>query len=120
MTTLVLALIGCGSNCPDPFYDGAASDEAWRTMQDAEVRAVANDAKAVHLFFPTEGEKLNGAGAAPTFKWTSPLIASRLTPPGPRQQSMLSRVSGWIYSTAWAHLPPVTGPVLWAPINSFA
>lgn len=98
-----------GNPCPDPFYDGKGTDEAWRTMRDGEARATKNDAKAVTMFFPAEGEKISNA-MAPTFKWSTPLTASNLRL-APRSPSMLSRVSELLYSTAWAHLPPVTGPV---------
>ena len=54
-----LLAAGCGSPCPEPYYDGAASDEAWRTMQDGEAKVTANDAKAVTLSFPVEGEKIS-------------------------------------------------------------
>ena len=115
ISALALLLGGCGSPCPEPYYDGAASDEAWRTMQDGEARATVNDAKAVKLSFPVEGEKLSAAGQVPLFKWTTPLMASLTVPPrtasSVRPASVLSRVGGWFYSSAWAHLPPVTAPL---------
>lgn len=108
---LALGVSACsgGTPCPEPFYDGKGTDEAWRTMKDGEARATTNDAKAVTMFFPAAGEKISNA-TAPTFKWTTPLSASNLRL-APRPASMLSRVSELLYSTAWAHLPPVTGPV---------
>ncbi len=114
LALLALALTACGTppSCPDPFYDGKGSDEAWRTMQDGEARATKDDSKAVTLFYPTEGEKIPNA-MSPTFKWSTPLTASLLPLPARpyRSPSMLSRLSELVYSSAWAHLPPVTGPL---------
>jgi hypothetical protein len=108
---LALGVTACsgGSSCPEPFYDGKGTDEAWRTMQDGQARATKNDAKAVTVFFPAAGEKISSA-TAPTFTWSTPLTASNLRLP-PRSPSILSRAGELLYSTAWAHLPPVTGPV---------
>lgn len=123
LALLALAAVSsCGSKCPEPSYFGAASDEAWRTMQDGEGRAKADDAKAVQLTFPTPGAAISGAGAPPTFLWTTPLTASRdrIVPRGllsQRAPSWPERVSGWLYSSAWAHLPPVTGPIHWLRIT---
>ena len=108
-------LAGCGGKCPPPYYDGAGSDEAWRTMQDGEAHARADDANAVHLFFPTEAVVISATGTPPTFNWTTPLTASRETLPrgdaiASRESSWSSSVGGWIYGSAWAHLPPITGP----------
>jgi hypothetical protein len=110
LTLAVAALAGCsGGSCPDPFYDGKASDEVWRTLLDAESRAKADDAKAVTLFFPSAGEKIPSANP-PTFNWSTPLTAAKTRLPSPRP-SLLTQVGGWVYGSAWAHLPPVTGPV---------
>ena len=107
---MVAALTGCGGgSCPEPFYDGKASDEAWRTMLDAEARATKDDSKAVTLFLPTEGQQLPKANS-PTFTWSTPLTASRRPLPS-QGPSMLSRLSQLVYASAWAHLPPVTGPI---------
>ena len=107
---LALALMACGEPpCPAPFYDGKGTDEAWRTMQDGEARATKDDSKAVTLFFPAEGERVPSA-TVPTFKWTTPLIAASTRLP-PRPLSRLSQLSELVYSSAWAHLPPVTGPL---------
>ncbi len=104
------ALAGCGGNkCPEPFFDGKGSDEAWRTMQDAEARAKGDDAKAVTLFFPVDAQKISTA-MTPKFHWSTPLTASAAPRPD-RTRSTFSRLSAQLYGSAWAHLPPVTGPV---------
>ena len=98
-----------GTPCPpEPFYDGKGTDEAWRTMLDAEARATKDDAKAVTLIFPADAEKIPTA-TKPKLTWTSPLVATSRVPA--RKRSMLSRVGDLVYGSAWAHLPPVTGPV---------
>lgn len=103
-------LTGCGgATCPEPFYDGKGSDESWRTLKDGEARATRNDAKAVTLFVPLEGQKLAPAAPA-TFTWTTPLTASLRRLP-PQSLSRFSVLSGLVYGSAWAHLPPVTGPL---------
>lgn len=111
-SSLLLTACSGGSPCPEPLYDGKASDEAWRTMLDGESRATKNDAKVVTFSLPTEGMQLPNAMPA-TFKWTTPLTASLTpAPAGPsRRASMLSRLGELVYSSAWAHLPPVTGPL---------
>ena len=110
LTLLTVALAGCGGNtCPEPFYDGKGTDEAWRTMKDAEARAKKDDAKAVTLFRPAAGEQLPAA-SVPTFNWSTPLTASAIALPAGRP-SILSRLGALVYSSAWAHLPPVTGPL---------
>jgi hypothetical protein len=120
LTSLTLmALLGCGTKCPEPYYDGSASDEAWRTMQDGEARATVDDSKAVKLFFPLEGAQLSGGGAAVTFKWSSPLTAAReRSAPTPMHASTLSRLGELFYSSAWAHLPPVTGAIHWLQLTA--
>lgn len=112
----LLTLTACsGSTCPEPFYDGKASDEVGRTMRDGEARATKDDGKAVTMFLPIEGQKIPTA-TPPTFKWSSPLSASTTRLPEARP-SMLSRLGELVYSSAWAHLPPVTGPVHWLRIT---
>lgn len=112
---LLLAACSPTPTCPDPFYDGKGSDEAWRTMQDGEGRATKDDTKAISLSVPTEGVNLP-ASAAPKFVWTTPLTASLIPPPRP-SPSVLARLGDLVYSSAWAHLPPVTGPVHWLRIS---
>ena len=72
---LLLAACSGGSTCPEPFYDGKGSDEAWRTMLDGESRATKDDTKAVTFFLPTDGQQLPKDNP-PTFKWSTPLTAS--------------------------------------------
>ena len=105
---LILAACG-GATCPEPFYDGKGSDESWRTMLDGEARATKDDSKAVTFFLPTEGQQLPKDNP-PTFNWSTPLMASSIRLPA-CSPSMLSRLSELVYASAWAHLPPVTGPV---------
>ena len=55
------------------------------------------------------------AAAVPKFVWTSPLMAGVPLPPAKR--GVLAVVSDLVYSSAWAHLPPVTGPAHWVRIS---
>jgi hypothetical protein len=107
-----LWLSGCES-CPEPQYEGRASDEAWRTLVDAEGRATADAARAPALSF-TDGTVFP-ASPVPTFTWQSSLSASS-TPrarPAPVPRPAWHRLRGLFISEAWAHLPPVTGPIYW-------
>lgn len=111
---LLLAACSPGATCPEPYYDGKGSDEAWRALQDGESRAKTDDAKAVAFSVPAVGMKLP-TDVAPKFVWTSALMAGAPLPPPTR--GMLAVVSDLVYSSAWAHLPPVTGPAHWFRIT---
>ncbi len=109
LSLLALAACSAPATCPEPFYDGKGSDEAWRSMQDGEARATKDDTKAVTLFAPTAGQLFPSASP---FKltWTTPLTAS-LQRPTRARPSRLSQLKDFLYGSAWAHLPPVTGPL---------
>ncbi len=116
---LGLALLtGCDGKdpCGDPTFAGKASDEAWMALVDAEGRTKIDDAQAVTITAPEEGGTFSAALPL-KIKWTSPLSASRTPPSGRgtentvRQRGVLARLSALFISEAWAHLPPVTGPI---------
>ncbi len=109
LSLVVLCACGSAPTCPEPFYDGKGSDESWRSMQDGEARATKDDTKAVTLFAPTANQSFP---SATPFKltWSTPLTAS-LDRPARARPSTLSQLGNFIYSSAWAHLPPVTGPL---------
>ena len=111
---LALPLLGCGSKCPEPQYEGRASDEAYLTMLDAETRATADDMKAPVLAL-ADGAQLPSS-PVPTFRWSSTL-ASLSPSPLPRAAPKASPWwRGLLVSEAHAHLPPVTGVIYWFKI----
>ncbi|MBK7861439.1 MAG: hypothetical protein IPJ65_23050 [Archangiaceae bacterium] len=105
-----LVFTACSSKCPEPQYEGKASDEAYLTMVDAESRATADDAKAPRLDL-AEGATLPKS-PVPTLRWSSTLTA-KAAPPQPRSPPAVPWYRGLVYSEAWAHLPPVTGSIFW-------
>ena len=113
LPSVAFVVAACGPKCPEPQYEGRASDEAWLTMIDAEARATADDMKAPVLQL-TEGMQLP-ASPVPTFRWTSTLASS--TPSfGPRTPKPSPWWRGLLISEAHAHLPPVTGVIYWFKI----
>ena len=106
-----LTLAGCQKvQCPEPLYEGKASDEAYLSLLDAEARATRDDSKATIFSKPTDGQQF-AANDTPIFAWTSGLMAVAPKPLLPREPTF--RVMDFIYSSAWAHLAPVTGPIYW-------
>ncbi|MBN1208895.1 MAG: hypothetical protein JXB05_28815 [Myxococcaceae bacterium] len=121
-SALLLLTSACGKEeepkCGEPLYGGSATDEAWRTMVDAQKKPL-DSSLAVTLMSPAEGETFAASATPPAFSWTSPLRASleRDTP------SRLARASArpsrgplaWLgellVPTAEAHLPPYTGDI---------
>jgi hypothetical protein len=115
-----LALAGCGGSdetCGEPLYAGAASDEAWRTMVDAEDDVSSGDPLAAVIEVPAEGQTFDAAAPPPRLSWTSSLAA------GPRRHrpiratragvapSPWPRVARFLIASAQAHLPPITGDI---------
>ena len=107
-----VACCACGPKCPEPQYEGRASDEAYLTMVDAEARATADGMKAPSLQI-TDGMQFSKA-TIPTFTWTSTLASASPPPPPARKASPWWR--GLLVSEAYAHLPPVTGVIYWFKI----
>jgi hypothetical protein len=85
-STLALLACGCGNKCPEPQYEGKASDEAYLTMVDAEQRATADGMKAAQLQL-ADGAVLP-SDTLPTFTWTSTLASAspRFLGPPPRHE----------------------------------
>jgi hypothetical protein len=114
IAVVVPTLFACPSRCPDPQYEGKASDEAYLTMVDAESRATADAMMAPQLQL-TDGMQFP-MNPVPTWFWTSTLTASvdrPLPQPAPQHRPWYR---GLILSEAWAHLPPVTGAIFWFKI----
>lgn len=109
---LLWLLTACPGKCPEPQYEGKATDEAYLSMVDAESRATADAMKAPQLQV-TEGMQFPSS-PVPTFRWTSTLTASATPPPRAAPSSPWYREL--LYGSAWAHLPPVTGSVFWFKI----
>lgn len=121
-TTLLcptLLALACGSApCPEPSYQGAGSDEAWLSLLDAEAKATVDPAKSVAFTTPKDGATL-GTAEAPVFAWSSSLVASRGALPAPAftPPSAWERARALLLPSAWAHLPPVTGPIFFVRIR---
>jgi hypothetical protein len=106
------------SKCGEPLYGGSATDEAWRTMVDAQEKPT-DSSRAVTLMSPAEGEVFAAGAAPPRFSWTSPLRASleratpsRLAVARPRpSRGPLAWLGELLVPTAQAHLPPFTGDI---------
>lgn len=95
-------------------YLGAASDEAYIVLTDAESRVMVNDAMAPVLSSPTEAQALPAA-TVPTFTWTAGFVAlDRHRLPGrrpPERRALPAAPAPWGEAAARAHLPPITGPI---------
>lgn len=123
MGALAFVTAGCsggdepGDACGEPTYAEGSTDEAWFSILDAKDRVQKDDTHGAEVTSPTENEALTADAAAPKITWTSTLSASidspRL-PAGPvpaSRTSFAERVLDWVYPAAWAHEPPVTGPM---------
>lgn len=102
-----LCLAACDV-CVEPTYAGAATDEAYLSLRDAEKSATTDDARAALFTAPAEGAEASLGGDPPTFEWTSGLTASapKPAPPAPGR----FRWSELLLSTAHAHGAPMAGP----------
>jgi len=123
----LLVLSGCDgdddSGCPEPVYEGDASDEAWRTMVDGDDLAQVGSANAPDVTAPAEGAEVSAAADGLPISWDSAIARISLparrpirTRPG-EAPGLLEDVRALFEGTAWAHLPPVTGDIYWIRIQ---
>ncbi|MCC6994027.1 MAG: hypothetical protein IT370_05300 [Deltaproteobacteria bacterium] len=109
---LLTARCGHDHESDGVIYLGAASDEAYLVLTDAEPRVMVDDAMAPVLSSPTEGQALPAA-TVPTFSWTAGFVAvdpRRLPARRPGHAPRLPAAPApWGESAALAHLPPITG-----------
>ncbi|MBX7100700.1 MAG: hypothetical protein K1X89_23505 [Myxococcaceae bacterium] len=116
VVTLLLVSACGGGTCPEPRYGGKATDEAWRSLVDAEARATVDAAKAPGFSVPMPDQAFPAA-SAPTFTWASTLVVRPETPgvhryaAAPPPRSAWQHLSDLVVPSAWAHLAPITGPV---------
>jgi hypothetical protein len=127
-SALLLLTSACGKEetpkCGEPLYGGAATDEAWMTMVDAQKKS-ADSSKAVTVTWPSEGENHPQNVPPPRISWTSPLRASlerdtpgRLAQASPRRsRGPLAWLGELLVPTAEAHLPPYTGDIYWVQVT---
>jgi hypothetical protein len=114
--TLLTACRENGEACPEPFYAGEATDEAWQALVDAEDRVSTDNTNAPLIEIPAEGEVFPKSALAPRFRWSS-AIALLTAPRSERRvelahaPSLRERFEALLWSTAHAHLPPITGDV---------
>ncbi len=131
----LLALSACSDDdapqataCDEPLYAGGATDEAWRTLEDARNQPV-DSSRAVTLVSPEPGQSYFTDQSAPLWRWTSPLRASlerpgRTSPrlpmrevrPRESKRSVLAWLGNLVLPTADAHLPPYTGDLYWVKV----
>ncbi|RYZ42620.1 MAG: hypothetical protein EOO71_07150 [Myxococcaceae bacterium] len=112
--------------CGEPLYAGGATDEAWRTLVDAQNKA-QDSSRAVTLVSPESGQTYLTSDSAPLWQWTSPLRASLQRPgrtepspvgrPRDTGRSVLAWLGNWVLPTAEAHLPPYTGDLYWVKVQ---
>jgi hypothetical protein len=121
----VVSLVGgCPADDPcagaEPAYGGLGNDEVWLTLKDAQGRATTGG-DAASAVVPSDGQRFDGQGAAPTFSWQSPLKLA-LGPALPKEraastspsvrQSRAARAfaaaAALLIPSAHAHLPPVS------------
>ena len=130
-TVALLALSACEGTdevplvtpCGEPLYAGGATDEAWRTMEDAKNQP-QDSSRAVTLTSPEPGQSYFTDQAAPLWRWTSPLRASLEHPVPPMREvrpreskrSVLAWLGNLVLPTAEAHLPPYTGDLYWVKV----
>lgn len=118
MTRSILALSvlcglgACSNKCPEPVYEGKASDEAYLSVLDAESRAQVDPSKAAVFSAPTVGQHFASA-EPPTLRWSSALMARRAPPPLQQPTQPRPGAFDWLYASAWAHLAPVNGAIYW-------
>lgn len=112
-------------------YEGGATDEACKTMLDAEdagsvVIGTAGTGNIPRITLPTNGAAIAVASSALTIRWTSPLDLDGETflfhPWKPEPEPLFDRILEQMnpISTAWAHLPPLTGTLHMVRITGIA
>ncbi len=110
---------GCGADateaqsCSEPRYDGAATDEAFRALDDEEPKIPGRPALAPEITRPTEGQEIAATDFAPRIEWTSALGQTALTKPRQRRGTTrtVEMASGSLFfSRAQAHGLKVNGP----------
>src|SRR5688572_17224604 len=109
-----MLLAACPGKCPEPQYEGKASDEAWFSLIDGEASATADAMKAPVLDV-ADGAQLPSMPIN-TFRWTSTLMVSAPKAPVYAPTRPLPERQWWrelLIGEAWAHLPPVTGVIYW-------
>jgi hypothetical protein len=120
-----LSVVHCGSEGSsgdgEVIYQGAATDEAYAVLVDAEPRVMIDAAKAANVTVPVEGQGYSPTEAAPPFRWTSALSAALERPAPARRAQAHARAElprmtlGDLVlpgeRAALAHLPPITGTV---------
>jgi hypothetical protein len=128
-----------GGDVPDPRcdeavvpYEGKATDEACKTMLDAEDagQVVSGTVNATIVVLPSNGQSIAATASALTITWTSPIDADgdvflfdHRAPKNEKlafgaarhDRGMAHDIARQLVeminpiSTAWAHLPPITG-----------
>lgn len=116
--------LGCGDDddggCAEPTFEGTASDEAWRTMVDADDQVTVGDPNGAVITAPTEDAVVPSTDASLPIEWDSALAragAPRPAAPANEAPGIGESLRGLVEGTAWAHLPPVTGDVYWIRIT---
>jgi hypothetical protein len=112
-------------------YEGGATDEACKTMLDAEdagavVTGTAGVGNIPRITLPTNGAAIAVSASALTIHWTSPIDIDGETflfhtwkpKPEPLFDRILEEMNP--ISTAWAHLPPLTGTLHMVRITGIA
>jgi hypothetical protein len=110
--------------CDEPDYGGEGTDEAWRTLVDAEDDA-ATGGDAAQITAPDEDAVFGKDALAPTFTWSSTLAGGQtLAPPvrvvarTQRRSSPLDALSALVFPRAHAHEPPITGDAYYAKVTA--
>jgi len=110
--------------CGEPEYGGAATDEAFTSIVDGEKRVSADDTKSVAITVPTQSQVFQRS-APPLLRWMPGSVSSsmsRLHVPASRrfatrvptrEKSPFAWVARLFESEAWAHEPPITGPLFY-------
>lgn len=102
----LLILCGCGTPkdpCGEPDYEAGMTDEAWRSLVDAEGKVQSGHPSAPQLSAPTEGQAVSSASKL-TLSWSSPI--ARVPTRFPAKESF--SLTSLFISEAHAHGTPLT------------